>query len=622
MKEVKMKPRVFHCSSEAEYDAINTIRKYIPGFYPGCQLVVIDNQGWSGIDTGASFKAAKFLSHLIKIADSFSSRISTLHITDIFNEYGLNWKPEMLEVVDGADKIELIELPTKLEVNPGTTDYEPLKSFSGIKVGDVLVSLEERVNRRIPGDMFRVIKISGSYLYYKEDLNNHEPKTWRAAKPEEIAAFEEGITNINDMKKEPELRWKENDTVTFTIKGEELTYVLRPKYWMLSSGSANDKVFNLLEVDPAEYCTKHYGYKGFIPCQNGWPETKNENYTALNRVMEAILKDVEAINQAESKSKLKFKVGDRVKIVKCSNGQDSSHIGAIRTIKHIDEDDCRSPYYCEKGFWWEESDLELYVKEPKTFSSVRERLDHLHSKGFDAKGAFRELFGFDMPAYETKLYINGDFRLFHPGNFIQVFYEKGTGGYGDVDFIIYSGFDNLASTVEERICKCQIVFTLGPPVVVKVPKTPKPQEYKWEEMPTTSASYPYRVKTWEELVATPGVTVFDNGILRGTSTFRKEMKFLCGKAMGAHEWPYATDGWYIHEWMITKNTDPVPTSKGGSTEAEMKMATVGIAYTYETPKELKVKSNKPKTTIDTTVEEVVSVNVRLRKPGKSNLLKI
>lgn len=359
------------------------------------------------------------------------------------------------------------------------------------------------------------------------------------------------------------MRWTHHDIVTLEFKGKTYKYRLSNSHWshMCTDNPSNDKIFTDLGLEKIAYCAKHYGY---TPKQGFWPAANDCDYEALNRVMEAIIKEPGVTLQGEP-------------------------------------------------------------KKAALYSTVRERLDYFHELRYGAEKAFRELFGFEMPEDEKRLWVNEQYRLFHKTNFAQRFYRKDHHSYGKVDYIIYGGFEHLESIVKERICKCQLVFTLEYSVVeadkysggIDPPEEPK--VYKQEE-PEEKLVYPYRIKTWEEIKATPGVRINGMSALVPpcSTAFVESMHRYCGDKLLTNS-PQHHNGWHVTSWMITENT-PILTGQGGSSEAEMKMAMVDTAYTYNRPEKLKIKSNKPKTTIDTTVEEVVSVKVGLRKPSKSNLL--
>lgn len=73
-----------------------------------------------------------------------------------------------------------------------------------IKSGDILVSLLERAPYRKYGDMFLTPKKQDenslkNYVYYLP-RTSAKTNTFRYATPEEIAAYNQGIRNINDTK--------------------------------------------------------------------------------------------------------------------------------------------------------------------------------------------------------------------------------------------------------------------------------------------------------------------------------------------------------------------------------------------------------------------------------------
>lgn len=73
--------------------------------------------------------------------------------------------------------------------------------FGKYKVGDVVVSLEQKAPYRIVGDMFEVLKSNINALYYLHATCSLTSKEWRAATEEEIKAFQQGIKNVNDILK-------------------------------------------------------------------------------------------------------------------------------------------------------------------------------------------------------------------------------------------------------------------------------------------------------------------------------------------------------------------------------------------------------------------------------------
>jgi len=73
--------------------------------------------------------------------------------------------------------------------------------FGKYKVGDVVVSLEQKAPYRVVGDMFKVLENNINALYYLHNTCSLASKEWRAATEEEIKAFQQGIKNVNDIPK-------------------------------------------------------------------------------------------------------------------------------------------------------------------------------------------------------------------------------------------------------------------------------------------------------------------------------------------------------------------------------------------------------------------------------------
>lgn len=74
-------------------------------------------------------------------------------------------------------------------------------------IGTVVVSLNKVGNFRNEGDLFKILPNSKPhYLYYLDKTHSSNPSDWRAANEEEIQAFDNGITNINKMVINPEVK--------------------------------------------------------------------------------------------------------------------------------------------------------------------------------------------------------------------------------------------------------------------------------------------------------------------------------------------------------------------------------------------------------------------------------
>ncbi len=101
--------------------------------------------------------------------------------------------------------LELLEEPKSKEV---ISEKEPeVLVFGKFKIGSIVVSTSDFGNRRKEGGLFKVFPNStyDTLFYSQNGYNTGTTDTWRQATPEEIKAFESGITNIKDMKKEEDL---------------------------------------------------------------------------------------------------------------------------------------------------------------------------------------------------------------------------------------------------------------------------------------------------------------------------------------------------------------------------------------------------------------------------------
>lgn len=77
----------------------------------------------------------------------------------------------------------------------------PTVVFNKFNIGDIVVSLRDSFHNRLNSEIFKILdKSTKGRLYYKKDNWSCSPNEWRLATPEEIDAYEKGITNLNDMK--------------------------------------------------------------------------------------------------------------------------------------------------------------------------------------------------------------------------------------------------------------------------------------------------------------------------------------------------------------------------------------------------------------------------------------
>lgn len=97
------------------------------------------------------------------------------------NRWRANIPPEYFEIVEEKESGTLV--------------------FGKYKVGDVVVSLEQKAPYRVVGDMFKVLESNIDALHYLHNTCSLASKEWRAATEEEIKAFQQGIKNVNDIPK-------------------------------------------------------------------------------------------------------------------------------------------------------------------------------------------------------------------------------------------------------------------------------------------------------------------------------------------------------------------------------------------------------------------------------------
>jgi hypothetical protein len=107
-------------------------------------------------------------------------------------------------IIECYSNLDLTNMTELFLDEPVSEPINKVEVFPGIHVGDMVVNLVERRSGGNIGDIFKVLKGSKKgWLVYKKGFNNNDSQ-WRLATSEEKEAFENGITNINDIKKEPE----------------------------------------------------------------------------------------------------------------------------------------------------------------------------------------------------------------------------------------------------------------------------------------------------------------------------------------------------------------------------------------------------------------------------------
>ena len=78
---------------------------------------------------------------------------------------------------------------------------------------------------------------------------------------------------------------KYGQKVVFTIKDKIYTYEVFSSYLSSRDPHPNDQIFKDLELDPYKFCSDCYNYEA--DC-GAWPTSKNKDYAALTRVVEAL----------------------------------------------------------------------------------------------------------------------------------------------------------------------------------------------------------------------------------------------------------------------------------------------------------------------------------------------
>ena len=103
------------------------------------------------------------------------------------------------------------------------------------------------------------------------------------------------MTTITCLKELEEKRILElDDIVEFTIKGQKIEYKVWAKF-LKTKGDNNNKIFRILEIsdiDKYKLAEKIYGYK---TTKNQWPDSKNNDFSALTRLVKELYLIIEPI---------------------------------------------------------------------------------------------------------------------------------------------------------------------------------------------------------------------------------------------------------------------------------------------------------------------------------------
>ena len=75
---------------------------------------------------------------------------------------------------------------------------------------------------------------------------------------------------------------KMGQEIIFTIKDKNYIYIVYPKHLSIKNLEYNDQIFKDLKLDKYKFFSNCYGYE---PGVGSWPESKNEDYFALTKVV-------------------------------------------------------------------------------------------------------------------------------------------------------------------------------------------------------------------------------------------------------------------------------------------------------------------------------------------------
>ena len=78
---------------------------------------------------------------------------------------------------------------------------------------------------------------------------------------------------------------KMGQEIIFTIKDKNYIYIVYPKHLSIKNLEYNDQIFKDLKLDKYKFFSNCYGYE---PGVGSWPESKDRDYLALTRVVEAL----------------------------------------------------------------------------------------------------------------------------------------------------------------------------------------------------------------------------------------------------------------------------------------------------------------------------------------------
>ena len=75
------------------------------------------------------------------------------------------------------------------------------------------------------------------------------------------------------------------DKIIFTIKDKNYIYTVYSQHLCIKGAGYNNQIFKDLGLDKFKFCSDCYGYNSGV---GDWPESKDGDYAALTRVVEAL----------------------------------------------------------------------------------------------------------------------------------------------------------------------------------------------------------------------------------------------------------------------------------------------------------------------------------------------
>jgi hypothetical protein len=160
------------------------------------------------------------------------------------------------------------------------------------------------------------------------------------------------ITNLKKLTARGALR--ENDEVVFLVGDETelVRYEVRSRF-LYNLSSMNSRIFDFLNLDKGKFCSEAYGYESG---GGGWPESKDEDYAALTRVVEALYRIIEKkpimlLHESLSAEELAIALVERCGISKAQEVREQLEVQLTKRIGASLKDDENAQHAREQ---WQE----------------------------------------------------------------------------------------------------------------------------------------------------------------------------------------------------------------------------------------------------------------------------